>query len=59
MHSTWDAEDKLDEEDEADKVALEDVVNARHSQTTCRTKRKVKVDVATTGVSQSHQEGQE
>ena len=55
MHSTWDVEDKLDKEEEADKVAVEDVANARHSQTTC----KVKVDVATTGVSQLHQEGQE
>ena len=50
---------RVGQEDEADKVAVEDVVNARHLQTTFRTKRKVEVDVVTTGVSRLHQEGQE
>jgi hypothetical protein len=59
MHSTWGVEDELDEEDEADKVGAEDVANACHSHNTCRTKRKDKVDVATTVVSRSHQEVQE
>ena len=44
--------------DEADKVAAEDKANARRSHTTCRTKCKCKVDVATTVVSQLHQEVQ-
>jgi hypothetical protein len=35
MHSTWDVEDELDEEDEADKVGAEDVANARHLHNTC------------------------
>jgi hypothetical protein len=45
--------------DEADKVVVKDKVNARHSHTTCRTKFKEEVDVATTVVSQLHQEVQE
>ena len=51
-------EDEVEEEDEADKVAVADVANARHSQTTCKTKRRVEVDVATGG-SRLHQAEQE
>ena len=43
----------------ADKAVAEDAANAHHLQTTCKTKRRDAVDVATTGVSQSHQEGRE
>ena len=42
--------------DEADEVAVEDKANASRLHTTCRTKLKDKVDVATTVVSQLHQE---
>ena len=47
------------EVDKADKVVAEDEANARRSQTTCKTKRKDEVDVASTIVSRSHLEGQE
>ena len=47
------------EVDKADKVVEEDEANTRRSQTTCKTKRKDEVDVATTVVSRLHQEGQE
>ena len=49
----------MDKEDAADKAVAEDAANAHHLQTNCKTKRRDAVDVATTGVSQSHQEGQE
>ena len=49
----------MDKEVGADKVAVEDKANAHHLQTTCRTKRKVKVVGETTGVSRLRQEGQE
>jgi hypothetical protein len=56
MYSTWGEEDAVDEVDAADKAVVEDVVNAHHLQPTCRIRHRVAVDVATTGVSRSHQE---
>ncbi len=47
------------EEDKVDKVAMADVANAHHLQTTCKTKRRVAVDVATPGLSLLRQEGPE
>ena len=49
----------MDEVDAADKAVAEDVVNAHHLQPTCRIRRRVAVDVATTGVSRLHQEERE
>ena len=46
----------MDEEDVADKAVVEDVANAHNLQPTCRIKRRVAADVATTGVSRSPQE---
>ena len=59
MHLTWDVVVELDKEEKADKAAVEDVASAHHLQTTCRTKLKAKMVVASTLVSQLHQEGQE
>ena len=59
MHSTWDKEDAVDEEDAEDKVVAEAVANAHHSQPTCTTKCRDAVDGAITEVSRSRQEGQE
>ena len=47
------------EVEKADKVAAEDEAKSRHLHTTCRTKRKDEVDVATTVESRLHQEVQE
>ena len=47
------------EADEADEVAAEGEDKAHRLHTTCKTKRTDEVDVATTVVSQLHQEVQE
>ena len=49
----------MDEEDEVNKVAVADVANAHRLQITCKTKRRVAVDLATPGLSLSRQEGRE
>ena len=59
MHSTWDKEDAVEEEDAEDKVVAVDAANAHHLQPTCKTKRRDAVDEAITEESQSRQEGQQ
>ena len=49
----------MDEEDKVDKVGVVDVANAHRLQTTCKTKRRVAVDVATLVLSLLRQEGWE